>query len=125
MLFFELFPGEGDQVQWLGIRESTGECAWDLLWELTPEQRGALLGQMKAFADYGWSIRVKFLKRLKTKDTPIYELRCGQQRLFFVRSGQSAVVLELVTKKDDWSKKETKRLKVAEGLAAAVLAARR
>lgn len=109
---------------WFCVRESNGRCrVTESLENLPDRRRGALLGQMQAFADLGWLARVPFVKALKTQSPhTIYEIKCGQERMLYIRNGNNAIALSLHTKKDDWSRRDAKELRVVEGLAAGVLA---
>ena len=54
-----------------------------------------------------WTIvNENLMHRIKGVVPPVYELKCFQERVLFVRCGNDAVAFGGFTKKDNWSKKD-------------------
>ena len=54
-----------------------------------------------------WTIvNENIMHRLKGADPPVYEIKCHQERVLFIRCGNDAVVFGGFSKKNNWSKKD-------------------
>lgn len=116
-----LFPERVDRIPWLAVCGDDGTDPFTRHCGSRQERDTAKLkARMHEWAQHGdWNNRVGYLKRLDLptalakKGVPIYEVKSHQDRILFIRDGNSAVVVYAMVKKDDWSKKDARVLEAA------------
>lgn len=124
-MYRRLFPDITTPITWFVYVEGDARCRFDEFCDKLPEgRRGKLEGRMVAWAQSNnWTIvNEKIMHRLRDVDPPVYELKCNQERVLFIRCGYDAVAFGGYTKKDNWSKKEQTALDALMKVAAAAAA---
>lgn len=121
-----LFPDVKTPISWLICDESVVKhCFVEDMNRLSEVRRGKLQARMLAWARANsWLVvNEEIMHRLKDTDPPVYELKCFQERVLFIRDGQDAVAFGLYSKKVGWDKRAQKAvdslLKLAGPAAAA------
>lgn len=122
-MYEELFPGITTPIAWFAYVETPEmRCQFNEFIENLPEKRrGKIRARMVSWAQANkWTIvNEEIMHRMKDTTTPIYELKCFQERVLFIRCNNDAIAFAGYTKKNNWSKKEQAALKAFEKVAAA------
>lgn len=96
----------------------------EFLESLQEIRRGKMRARMISWAKTNnWMIvNPEIMHRLKDTNPPVYELKCFQERVLFIRCGNDAIAFAAYTKKDNWGKKQQTALDASLKLAAAAAA---
>lgn len=124
-MYRRLFPDVSTPITWFGFVESDGRCRFEEFMNQLPEQRrGRLKARMLAWAQANnWMVvNDQIMHRIHGTTPPVYELKCHQERVLFVRCGNDAVAFGGFTKKDNWSKRAETALDALKHLARAAAA---
>ena len=124
-MYRPFFPDISTPIKWFVYVDESGKCRFCEYYEALPEgRRGKLEGRMVGWAlANNWTVvNDKIMHRLRDVDPPVYELKCNQERVLFIRCGYDAIAFGGYTKKDNWSKKEQTALDALMKYAAAAAA---
>lgn len=122
-MYEALFPDVATPIAWRAYIEGPEmRRQFSEFIEKLPEVRRAKLrARMLAWARMNtWTVvNPEIMHRLKQTDPPIYELKCFQERVLFIRCNNDAIAFAGYTKKGDWGKKEQASLEAFKKVAVA------